>query len=189
MKLVDIKYKGMDELLKLAKEQAQLLYLNAEGAVAKTVLFGVSKIANDCSVDTGRARASITGELAAQAGVDLQGDSVAIEEGKRQSVTGFSGLEGRIGSNVEYILHIEYRGEFTGNRKKITAKQRRYLFAKGILVNVGGQVVYKNPKRYKSKKGKGMFRKNIPILQNYLNEEMDEAIKATREGRLLRKVY
>jgi hypothetical protein len=183
-KLLEMNYKGFEELQKLAAKQMQLLLLNAETAVANTVLFGVAITANDCPVDTGRARASLAGELADAAGVDIEGDPQAIAEGKSQSVTGFSGLEGHYGSNVEYILYLEYRGERITSRE-LTAKQLRYLFATGILESDGeGGVKY----NYQPRKGsKGFFRNNLPRVQQHFNEEMDKAVKATKEGRLLRK--
>lgn len=190
--ILEITFTDMEQLLELAKTQAQLLHDNVETAVANTVLLGVARIANDCPVDTGRARASIAGELADEAGVDLQGDPQAIAEGKRQSVTGFKGFEGRIGSNVEYILYLEYGHKTTGP-KKLTRKQLAYLFAKGILKqdSSGEKSIHLRINRRAGitgrVKGKGFFRRNIPILQNHFNQQMEMAIKATSEGRSLRK--
>ena len=185
-KILDIQFKGTDELLRLAEKRARLLYQNAETAVANTVLLGVARIANDCPVDMGRARASITGELADKAGVDLQGDADAVAEGKAQSTTGFSGLQGQIGSNVEYILDLEYRGGVSGTRPKLTDKQRRYLFFKGVLQRgPGGEVIY-NYKR-KGPRGKAFFRKNLPFIRRHFNNQMELALMATKEGRLLRE--
>jgi len=183
-KLLEITFKGTNELIKLAQQTAALLQKNVETAVANTVLFAVVRIANDCPVDTGRARASFTGEFADLAGVNLEGDPRAIEDGKRQSVTGFSGMTGRVGSNVEYILYLEYRGERTGPHK-LTQKQLAYLFANGILESDGdGNIIY----NYQPKKsGKGFFRNNLPAIEAHLNRTMEEAIQATKEGRLLRE--
>lgn len=185
-KILDIRFKGTDQLKKLAEERARLLYQNAETAVANTVLLGVARISNDCPVDTGRARASIAGELADKAGVDLQGDADAVADGKAQSTTGFDGLQGQIGSNVEYILDLEYRGGVAGQRPKLTNKQRRYLFYKGVLKRgPGGEVIY----NYKAKgpRGKAFFRKNLPIIRRHFHNQMKLAIKTTKEGRLLRE--
>lgn len=183
-KLYEINFKGIDELIKLAREREELLRKNAETAVANTVLFAIVRVANDCPVNTGRARASFAGDLADLAGVNLEGDPRAIQDGKSQSVTGFSGLIGRIGSNVEYILYIEYRGEISQPRK-LTPKQLAYLFANGILESDGdGNIIY----NYKPKRNaKGFFRKNLPVIEAHFNQVMEDALQATREGRLLRK--
>jgi len=184
--IFEITFHGIEEVKRLAEERARHMRINAESAIANTVLLGVARIANDCPVDTGRARASLTGELADDAGVDLRGDPRAIAEGKSQSLTGFRGLKGRIGSNVEYILYLEYKGERSGP-KKLTEKQLRYLFATGILQNDGrGGVIY----NYQPKKSrKGFFRMNLPIIEAHFNRMMEKAMEATREGRLLRKGY
>lgn len=226
--ILEIRFDDTKELLSLAHIQYQLLRDNAETAVANTVLLGVALISNDCPVDTGRARASIAGELADEAGVVLPGDTQAVLQGKRQSVTGFSGFEGRIGSNVEYIPPLEYGHRATGP-KKLTPKQLRYLFASGILRDVkfstgkravrpGAVTVLKWGKFRKNRrggrtgqivgsrtqigvnkainrragsvtwvKGKGMFRKNLPVLRNYFNQQMQMAISATNQGRSLRR--
>ncbi|MFZ3171965.1 MAG: hypothetical protein WA118_08300 [Carboxydocellales bacterium] len=222
-----IEFSGINELLELAKKQAQLLKENVEAGVANTTLLGVARIANDCPVDTGRARASLAGELASESGVDLAGDPRLIADGIRNSVTKYSGLEGVIGSNVDYILYLEYGHKATGP-KNLTRKQLRYLFASGILkstkLSSGKSVVrpgtvtvlkwgkFRNTKKGRNGqivdnrsqiganksinrrsgagtwvKGKGMFRKNIPVLQNHFNQQMELAIKATTEGRSLRK--
>lgn len=197
-KLLEISFKGTEELIRLAEERANILRQNVETAVANTVLLGVARIANDCPVDTGRARASLAGDLADVAGVDLQGEQQTIAEGRAQSLTGFNGMEGRIGSNVEYILYLEYGHKTTGP-KKLTQKQLRYLFAVGILkADSAGRVIPGGDNSIHlrinrragivgSVKGKGFFRKNIPILQRHLNQEMGKAIQQTGEGKLLRK--
>lgn len=204
-KLLEVSFKGVDELLKLAETAAELLRQNVESAIAETTLYGVGMIANDMPVDTGRARASIAGDLGDDAGVDLPGDPQAIADGKSQSVTGFDGLEGRIGSNVEYILPLEY-GHATRLPRKLTAKQLRYLFANGILKAdsqgnvVAGDVNDRINRRAEMKegvsvrdrgryrvKGKGFFRKNIPLISHKLQTSMERAIAATMEGRSLRK--
>lgn len=195
-KLLEISFKGVDELLKLAETTAELLRQNVESAIAETTLYGVGMIANDVPVDTGRARASIAGDLADEAGVDLPGEAAAVADGKKLSVTGFDGLEGRIGSNVEYILPLEY-GHKTGGPRQLTAKQLRYLFATGILKTdsqgnvVAGDINKRINRRAgvtgRRVKGKGFFRKNIPLISRKLQTAMESAVVATREGRSLRK--
>ncbi len=200
-KFVEIKFKGTDELIKLAEERCMLLKKNVETAVGRTVLLGVARIASDCPVDTGRLRASISGDFADLAGIDLSGDSQEIAEGRQQSTTGFSGMEGRIGTNVEYALYIEYGHKVTGP-EKLTPKQLRYLFATGKLkvVKTSGGKSFLVPGTKAGQhnrinrragisgrvKGKGMFRKNIPVLQRNLDQEMNKAIQATSEDKLLR---
>ena len=194
-KLFEIKFDGIDELIKLAEQQAELLRDNIAEAVADATLFGINKIANDCPVDTGRLRASIAGDYGDQAEVDVKRGRTA--EGKALSATKIDRLnmEGCIGTDVEYALHVEYGVK--GIRKKLTYKQLRYLFAKGILrvakrgkKTKEGQVIYKKGDlvyKYKPKgeRGKGFFRKNIPLIQNHFNLKMNEAIEATKEGRSL----
>lgn len=189
-KLFEIKFEGVDELLKLAETRAKLLKENATAAVAETTLFGINKIANDCPVDTGRLRASIAGEFAGLAGVDLKRGKIG--EGKGQSVTKIDlrHMEGRIGTNVEYALAVEYGHKAGGsNRRKVklTRKQLRYLFAIGALKEVNGMVVpWKRSKTAfitRMVPGKGMFRNNIPIIDNHFKNKMEEAVTATGQGR------
>lgn len=162
----EITFKGTDELLKLAEKQAELLRQNVETAVYDAMLLGIARIANDAPVDTGRLRASIAGDYAEQAGVQLtQGKA---SEGKTQSVTKFDkqAMEARIGTNVEYAIYQEYgtAGRAIGKAGRSGAT----LHGRGI-------------------KGKGFFRRNIPVLQRHFNQVMDKAVKATREGKLLRE--
>lgn len=170
-KLFEINFKGIEELQRLAEKQAELLRQNAESAVANTVLLGVARIANDCPVDTGRLQASVVGDLADVAGFAVLGEPQTVAEGKSQSVTGLNGLEGKIGTNVEYALYQEY-GFSTRQSKNPKTVNKRINKRAGIRFRV---------------RGKGFFRKNIPILKRHFNREMDKAIKATYEGRLLRK--
>ena len=146
----EIDFRGHEEAMRLIETQTVLLSKNIETAIARTVLFGIARIANDCPVDTGRLRASITGSLARRAGVDLDGDPQAIAEGRSQSTTMFNKYQGRIGTSIEYALYQEYgvRGRF---------------------------------------EGRAFFRNNLPLIENYFNQQMDGAIQATREGRLLRE--
>ena len=201
-KIFDIKFTGVDELIKLAEQRAKLLKANATAAVVDTTLFGINKIANDCSVDTGRLRASLTGEFGTEADVDLKRGKIA--EGKALSATKIDmrNMEGKIGTNVEYALPVEYGHAATGP-KKLTPKQLRYLFAMGILktdkkgnvmpsiharINRRSDMKYgvqiKDRARYRVK-GKGFFRKNIPLINTHFNRKMNEAVEATKEGRSL----
>lgn len=191
-KLIDIKFQGVDELAKLAEKQAQLLKQNVTNAVVDTTLFGISKIANDCPVDTGRLRASITGEFADDAEVDLKKGKSG--EGKKLSATKIDrkNMQGRIGTNVEYALYVEYGHQTRGPNKrsiKLTDKQRKYLFANGILKDVGGKVVVWRRGRTafirRKVPGKGFFRKNIPVIEAHFDRKMNEAIDATKEGHSL----
>ena len=166
MKMIfDIQFKGTEELIQLAEQRSRLLAENVETAVADTVLLAISLIANDCPVDTGRLRASIAGDLADTANVVLKGDPQAIKEGKAESVTDIDGLWGRIGTNVEYALYQEYG---IGGRE--TSKASR-----------SGATLYSGFR------GKGFFRKNIPVLDQHFKQKMREAIDATSAGRLLRE--
>lgn len=201
--LFDLKFEGIEELKKLAEHQAALLSENVTAAVVDTTLFGINKIANDCTVDTGRLRASLTGDFGDEADVGLKRGKIG--EGKAQSTTKIDmrNMEGTIGTNVEYALHVEY-GHASSGPKKLTAKQRRYLFAVGILkTDKKGNVVPNIHARINRRadmkngvsiadrgryrvKGKGFFRKNIPIIDAHFNRKMNEAIQATSEGRSLR---
>lgn len=182
--LYDIKFTGTEELLKLAQEDARLLAENCATAVTNTTLYGIARIANDCSVDTGRLQASIAGDLAKAAGVDLL--SGHIREGKAQSTThiNLANLEAVIGTNVEYALYVEYRDQL--KRKPLTDKQRRYLFAIGVLKRAKDGKVTLKLKRRKKPGGPGFFRKNIPLIERFFNSQMDAAIKATALGQSLR---
>jgi hypothetical protein len=194
-----IDFSDLDKIKDLARERKRLMNQNAETAVANTVLLGIARIANDCPVVTGRARGSIAGSLADEAGIDLQGDPREVAAGTAESMTEIRGLEGRIGSNVEYILYLEYGHRATGP-KKLTDRQRRFLFAVGILKVVNGQVAKGRvvPASVHARinrragitgrvKGKGMFRKNIPVIRNHFQYMMNRAAEATAAGSLLRE--
>lgn len=192
---LEIEFTDTEELLRMAKKEEQLLRENVASAVANTVLLGVARIANDCPVDTGRARASIAGDLAAAAGVDLTRGK--ISEGKSQSTTKLDlrNLQGQIGSNVEYIIYLEYGYDTKQRNVKLTRKQLAYLFATGKLKTdakgnvIPGSIHARINRRADvgggKVKGKGMFRKNIPILQKHFDDQMNKAIDATREGKRL----
>lgn len=162
----EVTFKGTDRITKLVQQMTENMQKNAETAVAKTVLLGVSRISNDAPIDTGRLRASIAGELADVAGMDLSGDADAISDGKSKSSTKLEGLKGQVGTNVEYAIYQEYgaggRVVGTNNRSGATL--------------YGGSI-----------KGKGFFRKNIPILKRYFKGQMEEATEATKNGLLLRR--
>ncbi len=190
--LFEITFKGTEELLMVAEQKAKLLDANVKAAVTRTVLWGAAKIAEDCPVDTGRLRASILGYLVHKYGLSVEGDPTAVAEGVNESVTWVDGYEGRIGTNVAYAIHQEYGFKATGP-KQLTAKQRRYLFAVGILKSVNGKVVISDVNRRINKragavsrvKGKGFFRRNLVLINRYFQEQMQEAIKTTEEGRSL----
>ena len=201
-KLFDIKFEGIDELIELAETQAKLLKENTTAAVVDTTLFGINKIANDCPTDTGRLRASLTGEFGNEAEVDLIRGKIG--DGKALSTTKIDmrNMEGTIGTNVEYALPVEYGHAATGP-KKLTAKQLRYLFAVGILkADKNGNVVPSIHARINRRagmkygvsitdrgryrvKGKGFFRKNVPLINTHFNRKMNEAVQATSDGRSL----
>lgn len=192
-RLFDITFKGTRELLKLAENREKLLYENVAAAVAETTLYGIMLIANDTPVDTGRLRASIAGDYAMMAGIMLSRGK--ISEGKAQSRTkiDWRTLEGRIGTNVEYALDVEF-GHKTGGPRKLTAKQIRFLFATGILKAVKGKVIPTNVHSRINRragtdrgrvKGKGYFRKNLPLINNFFQKKMQEAIIATSQDRKL----
>lgn len=146
--IFEMNFRGHEEAMRLIQTQTELLSKNIETAIAKTVLYGVALIANDCPVDTGRLRASITGRFASIAGVDLEGNAAEIREGKSQSTTMFNEYEGKIGTNIEYALYVEY------GTSRMDAK--------------------------------AFFRNNLPLIENYFTQQMEEAVQATSEGRLLR---
>jgi len=190
--LFNITFKGTEDLLRAAEKQKQLLDANVKAAVTRTVLWGAGRIAQDCPVDTGRLRASILGYLAQKYGLSIDGDLAAIAEGQSQSMTQVESYRGRIGTNVKYALPVEYGHKATGP-KKLTDKQRRYLFAAGILKSVNGKVVISNVNRRINKraglvsrvKGRGFFRRNLVLIDNYFQQQMKEAIRYTEIGRLM----
>ena len=183
--LFTITFKGVDELIRLAEQQKKLLDQNVAAAVARTVLWGAGRIAEDCPVDTGRLRSSILGYLAEKYGVQLIGTGpAAIQEGLAQSMTQVSGPHGVIGTNVKYAALVDLGFAGAQQRAKLTAKQLRYLFYKGILQRgPNGTVIY----TYKRKgtRSKGYFRNNVPLIDNYFQEQMKDAIAFTNRGELM----
>lgn len=187
--LFEITFKGVDELLRVAERRAKLLDANVRVAVARTVLWGAARIAEDCPVDTGRLRASILGYLVQKYGLTVDGsDPQAITEGLQESVTEANGYEGRIGTGVKYAVAVDYGRDPDKERKPLTVKQLRYLFAKGILERgPNNTVIYKYfPKRQKSR---GYFRNNIPLIDNYFQIQMREAIRFTERDELMRVTF
>lgn len=187
--LFEITFKGVDELIKVAERRAKLLDANVRVAVARTVLWGAKQIVEDCPVDTGRLRASILGYLAQKYGINIEGsDPKAISEGLEESKTETNGYEGRIGTGVKYAAIVDYGYRANENRQPLTVKQLRYLFYKGILKRgTGKEVIY----TYKPKgtRGKGYFRNNIPLIDNYFQVQMREAIRFTEQDELMRVTF
>ncbi len=194
--LFNITFKGVEEALEVAQKKAQLLDANIRNALARTVLWGAGEIAKSCPVDTGRLRSSILGYLVDKnpslAGLLNGGNAEAIASGKAESVTDIIGYEGRIGTNVKYAADVEY-GHIVTGPKKLTPKQRRYLFAVGILKAVNGRVIVTDVHQKINRrsgitnriKGKGFFRKNLVLIDRYFHDQMKEAIEATEEDRLI----
>lgn len=166
--LFEITFKGVDELLKVAERRSKLLDANVRVAVARTVLWGAARIAEDCPVDTGRLRSSIMGYLAKKYGISLKGDAKAIAEGLQESVTEASGYDGRIGTNVEYALYQEYG--VGGREVGKTSRSGATLYAGGF-------------------RGKGFFRMNIPLIDMYFQIQMREAINLTERDKLMRVTF
>lgn len=187
MNLYEVKYRGSDQVINNLKKTSAALTKNIGKVIAKSTLFGVTKISLDTPVDTGRARASVIGDF----NIPVMGNPLAVAEGRAASLTEVSSAQGKIGSNLSYILPLEM-GHRTRGSKKLTPKQLRYLFAKGILQSRGGKVgpsihsvINKRAGIGFRVKGVGMFRKNRPIIDKYFHDQMDNAIEAANEGRLL----
>jgi len=130
--LFDIRFEGLRQVQEQLERVQDLLEYNLRQAVARTVLWGAGKIAEDTPVDTGRLRASIGGDV-----IDTSagGDPKAVAEGRRESLTAIQDLLGVIGTNVRYAIYQEFGWQPRGPRK-LTRKQLRYLFAVGILRTV-----------------------------------------------------
>lgn len=156
--MYEIQFRGHKELLRALEKTGELILQNAQVAVTKTVLLGVTLIANATPVDTGRLKSSIVGEFAAQTGQAVAGPGVA--EGKRHSLTRIDGLTGVIGTNVDYAAHVEY-----GRRIYRRVGSRR------IVVGTVAP--------------RAMFRSNIPRIRKYFNEQMREAVRAALKGEKL----
>ncbi|MHB1418477.1 MAG: hypothetical protein ACYCX4_02655 [Bacillota bacterium] len=204
--LFEIQFRNMGMLMEAAKTCGLLLDANVKASVARTVIWGAGRIAEDAPIDTGRLRASILGYLQEKTGISLAGaDAAAMAEGLGLSATQIDGYEGRIGTNVRYALPVEYGHKATGP-KKLTPKQLRYLFASGILRSgPGGRAIpgtvslIKGRKTYRGVditinrragivsrvKGKGMFRKNVPLIDRYFQNQVEMAIEYALAGKLL----
>lgn len=177
---LSIKFTGLPELKLLLLRQKQQLLFNIEAAVRDTVLYGIALIAKDTPVDTGRLRGSIGGELSELAGVSSEGPD--FEAGKRKSLTRLNMRKGhvfagRIGTNVEYALAVEY-GHTVKGPSKLNRKQLAYLFATGKLTkDSAGNVVLNYVRKTSGRsKGRGMFRKNAPLIRRYFNQAMARAV-------------
>ncbi|MBC9783546.1 HK97 gp10 family phage protein [Heliobacterium chlorum] len=185
----EIKFTGMEDLIKLAQKTQQLLDANVKNAVARTVLWGAGRIAESAPVDTGRLRSSVMGYLIDQYGMRAEGNPQAVAQGKDESITRIEGYRGVIGTNLAYALYVDLGiPSPETERKPLTAKQLRYLFAVGILQRGQGKEVIYTYKR-KGSRGKGFFRSNIPLIDRYFQEQMQAAIDHAREGKLLPVTY
>lgn len=143
---------------------------NLESAVAETVLLAVNKIASDTPIDTGRLRASIAGVLTEEAGVDMTGPQVRDSEvaaGRRESGTYLNpyGMEGAVGTNVNYAPHVEFGHQV-------------------VVSSMGRKIKKRDAKtgRVRRVAGKAMFRKNIPIIREYFRKRCREAVKRGMQG-------
>lgn len=169
-----ISFRGIDEAIKASEKKAQLLNTNIQNAIARTVLWGATMIAEDCPVDTGRLKSSILGYLAEEYGIPVDGSNLsAIEAGKEQSTTSIGNHEGRIGTNVKYAMDVEY-AHFATGRKKMSSKEKQFLYSLGMIKKVSGR---------------GFFRKNLALIDQYFQTQMDEAIQATSENRVMPVTY
>ncbi|MCQ4363143.1 HK97 gp10 family phage protein [Mycobacterium gordonae] len=191
-----ITFNGLSELRDLAEQRQRLILANAQMAVRNTVLYGIGLIMKNTPVDTGLLRASIGGEF---------GGGPAKE--KEQTLTFIEGLTGAIGTSVEYAIYVEYGHQLAMPR---TAKQKKmaYLFAVGILKRKpGGGIQYsKRAKLVRAGfggggtnfalhaainrragvrgrvKGRGMFRKNMPLIRAYFEASMQAAVRQGLAG-------
>lgn len=165
---LEVTFNSPSEIARKALQKGLQIRKNLEGAVAETVLLAVTRIAMDTPVDTGRARASIAGEFSNM--VDMTGPKVSAVEvaaGKKQSLTrlNVAELEGVVGSNVEYIRHLEF-----GHRVVVKAANGR-KYAKR---DAKGKVRFVQ--------GAAMFRKNIPAIRNYFKKRCAEAVSRGLRG-------
>jgi hypothetical protein len=164
---VELSFSATAEMGKRALERGLQIHRNLESAVAETVLLGVTRIAIDTPVDTGRARANIAGEFGDQ--VDISGpnvDPAAVQEGRRNSPTYLdpANLEGSVGGNVEYLPELEF-----GHAVVVKAASgRRYHKREG------GKI--------KRVPGLAMFRKNIPVLRQYFRQRCRLAVQRGMRG-------
>ncbi|WP_113676204.1 HK97 gp10 family phage protein [Vallitalea guaymasensis] len=174
-KLFDITINGFEDIIKKFEETDKLLVDNINKATKNTVLYGEAKIKEDTPVQSGHLRQSINGEA--------------------------KFFQGSIGTPVKYAPPVEYGHRVTGlSRNRIArAKQLRYLFATGVLKVERGKVLPGElHKRISTRggtdtrtkvKGRGMFRKNIPKINRYFNEQIDKAVTKATEGTKLNFTY
>lgn len=166
-KLLEITFRSPSEIAQRTLRKGLQMRKNLESAVAETVLFGVTRIAMDTPVDTGRARANIAGEFG---DVDISGPTVdpgAVADGRKRSPTrlNLARLEGVIGCNVEYILPLEF-----GHVVKVKA--------------VTGRVYAKRDASGKVRRvpGKAMFRKNFPAIRTMFRGRCQMAVRNGLRG-------
>lgn len=168
-KFLELTFNSPSEVGRKMLKRGLQIRANLEAAVAETVLLGVTRIAMDTPVDTGRLRASIAGEFADQ--VDITGPEVEpreVQAGRQETLTQLNtgGLEGVVGTNTNYAAHVEFghavmvkavTGRKYAKRDKETGKARRIP-------------------------GKAMFRKNIPIIRAYFRKRCREAVRNGLRG-------
>lgn len=161
--LVSLKFNSPSEVGRNALRKMQQIRRNLEAVVAETTLLAITKIAMDTDVDTGRARASLAGELGEAVPIDGPNVSeAAIADGKQHSLTrlNLAELEGVVGSNLEYMPHLEFGHRIrqgSGDGKKRWKKDDN-----GHVAKVPG---------------KAMFRKNIPVIRGYFHKRGRLAVR------------
>jgi phage gpG-like protein len=161
-KFLELTFTSSTKLARTALARGLQIRANLESAVAETVLLGVTKIAMDTPIDTGRLRASIAGEFGDQ--VDLTGPKVRASEitaGRKATGTFLNpgGLEGAVGTNVDYAAHVEF-----GHVVSVKAVTGR-TYAK----RKGGKI--------QRIAGRAMFRKNIPEIKAYFRQRCQLAVR------------
>lgn len=169
-KLLDIKFTSPNEIARRALKKGLQIRANLESAVAETVLLGVTRIAMDTPVDTGRARAAIAGDFGNM--VEIAGPGVrsdAVADGRRNSLTYLrpDQLEGQVGGHLEYLRHLEF-----GHAVVVRAVTGR-KYAK----REGGKV--------KRVPGRAMFRKNIPVIRAYFRRRCRLAVQRGLRGEMM----
>lgn len=169
--LLEVRFTSPKAAARKALDRGLQIRKNLEAAVAETVLFGITRVAMDTPVDTGRARACIAGEFSEV--VDISGPAVsaeAVAEGKAASVTRLdvANLEGQFGGHLEYLPHLEF-----GHVIKVKA--------------VTGRVYAKVDSEGKARRvsGKAMFRKNAPVIRAYFRRRCQQAVQYGLKGQQL----
>jgi hypothetical protein len=161
VKLLEVRFTSPVAVGKKALGRALQIRRNLQDAVARTTLLGVTLVAMDTPVLTGRARANIAGEFGDM--VDISGPGVnpaAVAEGRKTSPTHLdaANLEAVIGGNVEYLPPLEFGHAVVV--KAVTG--RRYHKRKGGKIQ-------RVP-------GRAMFRKNIPVIRSYFLRTCSAAV-------------